>query len=275
MNIREQVERAIQNYTDLPPAPFSEDMPDELSYLATPDRLTFALGWVVANAIVGARFADSAIDALPIYHPEHGWDRFLLTRRTTSTRFSQETANRYGMIMLSGDDAPIITKPSGAPRLSLGKLLHSDPERAVAEAVALFAPGQLLPLDLGYRWNERKRVYPMLFNAVTELVVEQPGVVAAREIYVDNEPVDGAYHPLYLHGVALVPGVVYDWFLVQHGGRAVFIRNHGGQSIYETDRKTWSTVKKQLGDETDEGLAQRLRNLLRIGDGAPQPESVD
>lgn len=273
MKIREQVELAIRNYSELEPAPFSPEMSEETAYLATPDRLAFALGWVVANQIVQARYADSAIDALPIYHPEQGWDRFLLTRRLTADRFRNEAANRYGMVMLDGSDAPRVTKASGTTRLALGKALQRDPEQAARELLALFPPGPLLPKELGYRWQDRKRIYPMLYNVVTELVLEHPGVVAAREIYVDDQPVDGAYHPLYLHSVSPQPGVVLDWFLVQHGERAVFFRAHGGQVIYETDRRTWSTVKKQLAENDAETAKRRIKNWLRLDGGAPDPET--
>jgi hypothetical protein len=275
MNFREQVELAFKNHEGLDPAPFGPDMPEETAYLATPDRLSFALGWVVANAIVQARYGDTALDALPIYHPETGWDRFLLTRRVSSDKFREEKANSFGMIMLTGDDPPRITSPGGTTKLSLGRLLRDDPDKAYQQIIELFPPGPLLPLDLGYRWNERKTVYPMLYNAVTELILEYPGVVAAREIYVDNEPVDGAYHPLYLHSVALLPGVVFDWFLVQYGERAVFFRYHGNQTIYETDRKTWSTTKKQIAQDPPDVAKQRIKNWLRIDGGQPQPETVD
>src|SRR6188508_2194765 len=61
MNVRELVQRAVANYDGLSPAPFSDDMPDATAYLATPDRPAYALGWIVASAIVGARYADSGI----------------------------------------------------------------------------------------------------------------------------------------------------------------------------------------------------------------------
>jgi hypothetical protein len=272
--IREQVELALANYGDLPQIPLTDTISEADAYLATPDRVTFALGWIVANQIVQARYADSAIDALPIYHPENGWDRFLLTRRVTSDRFARETANAYGMIMLTGEDAPRITMPSGTTRLALGKALREDPEKAIAEALALFPPGPLLPLDLGMRWNDRKIAYPMLYGVLTDLIVEYPGLVVAREIFVDTEPVDGAYHPLYLHGVALEPRMVYEWVLVQYGEHACFFRVHGAQSIYETNRKGWATVKKQLNKETPEGARQRILAWLRI-EGEPDPSTVD
>jgi hypothetical protein len=274
MNLSEQVERAIHNYADLPPVPYREDMPESDAPYATPDRLAYALGWIVANSIVQARYADSAIDALPVYHPENGWDRFLLTRRVSSTQFAAETANSHGMVMLSGPDAPRVTLPSGKTRVALGSALRKDPDKAIADTLALFPPGQLLPLDLGMRWKDRKRVYPMLYNVITELILDYPGMVAAREIYVDNEPIDGAYHPLYLHSVALEPAMVYDWVLVQYGERSCFFRAHGGYSIYETDRKGWSTVKKQLSENTPEEARKRILGWLRI-EGEPDPSTVD
>jgi hypothetical protein len=114
----------------------------------------------------------------------------------------------------------------------------------------------------------------MLYNVLTELVLDYPGIVVAREIYVDNEPIDGAYHPLYLHSVSLEPAMVYDWVLVQHGDRSCFFRAHGGYSIYETDRKGWATVKKQLRDCTAEEMRARILSWLRI-EGAPDQSTVD
>lgn len=275
MEIRKQVELAIRNYGELEQVPLNDDTPEDVAYLATPDRLSFALGWVVASAIVATRYADSAIDALPVYHPETGWDRFLLTRRTTGKIFATETANRFGMLMLDGKDAPRLTKPSGADKITLGKALRSDPEKAVFSVLSEVRAGSLLPLDLGMRWRDRQRTYPLLYAAVSELIVEHPGVVAAREIYVDDQQVDGAYHPLYLHGAAPQPTMLYDWFLIQYGERAAFFRTHGGQSIYETERGGWSTVKRQLSDEESvEGMKQRMRAWLRI-EGEPDQQGKD
>lgn len=275
MEIRKQVELAIQNYGELEQVPLNDDTPEDVAYLATPDRLSFALGWIVASAIVATRYADSAIDALPVYHPETGWDRFLLTRRTTGKVFASETANRFGMLMLDGKDAPRLTKPSGADKITLGKALRDDPEKAVASVLSEVRAGSLLPLDLGMRWRDRQRTYPLLYAAVAELITEHPGVVAAREIYVDDQQVDGAYHPLYLHGAAPQPTMLYDWFLIQYGDRAAFFRTHGGQSIYETERGGWSTVKRQLSaEESVEGMKQRMKAWLRI-EGEPDQKGQD
>ncbi|MEX1158344.1 MAG: hypothetical protein WEC79_05375 [Thermomicrobiales bacterium] len=273
MDVRELVQRAFTNHEELPPAPFSEDMPDATAYLATPDRLAYALGWIVAAAIVNARFADSGIDALPVYSPDSGWDRFLITRKTTGDAFRNESANRFGMIMLSGEDAPRITRPSGETKLALGSLLRDDPERAIAEVVALFPPRPLPQQDLGKRWKDRKLHYPVLYSAVTEIIVNHPGTIAAREVFIDDQPVDGKYHPLYLHGVSLHPALVYDWFLIQNGERAAFTRTHGWQSIYETDRGGWATVKRQLAKEEPDGVRARILSWLRI-EGQPD-KSID
>ncbi len=244
------------------------------AHLIVPDRQAYVWGWATAAAIVRARYADSAIDALPVIHPEFGWDRFLLTRRVTAPIFKDDTANRFGMILLTGDDAPVITRPSGAPRLALGPLFRENPKKALAEAVKLFPDYGLPQEDLGMRWRDRKRNYPRLYRALAELIAEEPEILVAREVAIDTEPVDGAYHPLYLHGVTKVPTVTYDWVLVQYRDRAAFIRTHCQQSIYETDRRGWATVRKQLGNEPNvEAIKKRIRAWLRI-EGSPDP-SVD
>src|SRR5688572_27663419 len=156
LSVREQVELAIRNYGELPPARLEDGVPEAEQYLATPDRLAFALGWVVANAIVGARYADSLLDALPVYHPEHGWDRFLLTRRVSAQQFANEKADKFGLIMLSGEGAPRVTRPSGADKLVVGPLLREDPEAAIAEVLALFPPTGLPNGDPGKRWRDRQ-----------------------------------------------------------------------------------------------------------------------
>lgn len=276
MTFHEQVARAFAQYESLPPLPLNDDLPEEERHLATPDRLAFALGWVVANAIVGARYADSAIDALPVYHPEHGWDRFLVTRRLTAPAFESEPADSFGMIMLSGPEAPRITHGNGETRLALRTVLREDPDKALADILALFPPFGLAPEEqMGPSWEDRRQRYPVLYNVVTELILEYPGLIVAREIFVDDQPVDGAYHPLYLHGAALYPKMVYDWFLVQHGDRVCFFRLHGGQSIYETERGGWATVRKQLSEEPSAGaIKQRIKAWLRL-EGEPSPDTID
>jgi hypothetical protein len=215
--------------------------------------------------VIQRRYRRCGIDALPIYHPENGWDRFLLTRRVTSQEFKDEPANSYGMIMLDGEDAPRLTTPGGKTILSMGQGMREDPVATLKQMLKRIPRDEMPEGKHGGRWKQRRRVYPRLFRAVTETLVEHPGLVAAREIFVDDRPIDGAYHPLYLHGAALEPKILYDWMMVQLGRWAVFFRTHGGQTIYETERRTWSTVKKQISDEeTYEDIKRRLEGFLRI-----------
>jgi hypothetical protein len=215
--------------------------------------------------VIQRRYRRCGIDALPIYHPENGWDRFLLTRRVTSQEFKDEPANSYGMIMLDGEDAPRLTTPGGKTILSMGQGMREDPIATLKQMLKRIPRDEMPEGKHGGRWKQRRRVYPRLFRAVTETLVEHPGLVAAREIFVDDRPIDGAYHPLYLHGAALEPKILYDWMMVQLGRWAVFFRTHGGQTIYETERRTWSTVKKQISDEeTYEDIKRRLEGFLRI-----------
>lgn len=256
---------AIQNYEGLEAAVPSPDDPDAFTGTETPDRLAFALGWIAANVVIQRRYRRCGIDALPIYHPETGWDRFLLTRRVTSQEFKDEPANSYGMIMLDGDDAPRLTTPGGKTILSMGQGMREDPIATLKQMLKRIPRDEMPEGKHGGRWKQRRRVYPRLFRAITETLVENPGLVAAREIFVDDRPIDGAYHPLYLHGAALEPKILYDWVMVQLGRWAVFFRTHGGQTIYETERRTWSTVKKQISDEESyEDIKRRLEGFLRL-----------
>ena len=58
MNIAQQVKMAIHQT-------LSEASPAAVSDTDRAERFTYALGWIVANLIVSARYRDSAIDALP------------------------------------------------------------------------------------------------------------------------------------------------------------------------------------------------------------------
>jgi hypothetical protein len=265
IELQQLVELAFKNYEGLPAVQPNPEDPDKFTGIETPNRLAFALGWIVANTIVQRRYRSSGIDALPIYHPEHGWDRFLLTRRVTSPTFSKEPANSFGMIMLDGEDAPRLTTPGGKTIVSLGSAMREDPIAALKSVLRRIPREEMPEGKHGVRWKDRRRQYPRQYRAITELIIENPGTVAAREIFVDDKPIDGAYHPLYLHGATLEPKILYDWFMVQLGRWAVFFRNHGGQTIFETDRRTWSTVKKQINEEEDYlGIKRRIEGFLRL-----------
>lgn len=283
MNVAEQVQAALRNYESVAPTPFDETITPETLYMATPDRLTFALGWIAASAIVKARFRKSAIDVLPVFHPEHGWDRFLITRRTSCGTHENEPADKFGMIMLSGEDAPRLTTGSGRTRMALGTALRENPEQAIKDMLALIPAPPIEGESHGRCFHKRAPKYPRYFQAVTELIVENPGLVAAREIYIDDQEIDGQYHPLYLHSVALsssgpsdrtgavLPVIVYDWFQLQQDDLFAFFDIFGGRTVYRTERGSWSRVRKQLKDENPEDVRVRIANWMRI-DGGPDAE---
>lgn len=283
MNVTEQVQTALANYADLPQVPLDESVTPETIYMATPDRLTYALGWVVANAIVAERFLPSAIDVLPVFHPEHGWDRFLITRRVSCKSYGFKKADEFGRIMLSGEDAPRLTTAGGKTLLSMGSALREDPEQAIAELLKLIPRPKIQGAQHARCAHTLAKRYPYYYNAVTELVVENPGVVPAREIYIDDQEIDGQYHPLYLHAVAITPAgpddrsgmvlpvMTYDWFQLQYGDLFAFFDMVGSRTIYRTSHGTWSRVRRQLEDEPDETVKQRIGTWLRIG-GEPSAE---
>lgn len=283
MNLVEQIQTAITNYEHLPQTPLDESITPETLYQATPDRLAYALGWIVANAIVSARFKRSAIDVLPVFHPENGWDRFLITRRVSCGLYANQPADEFGLIMLGGEDGPRLTTGSGRTKLALGKLLREDPEAAIAEVLKLIPRPKIEDGKHGRCLHKRGPKYPVYYDAVTQLIVENPGLVCAREIYIDDQEIDGQYHPLYLHSVALsnsgpgdrtgmlLPVIVYEWFQLQKDDLFAFFDVMGDRTVYRTDHETWSRVRKQLKEEPDEAVKQRIGNWMRLG-GSPSAE---
>ncbi len=283
-SLEELVQLAVENYADLPPIALDESITEETFALATPNRLAFALGWIVASEIVKARFPKSAIDVLPVFHPENGWDRFLITRRVTAKKFENRTANEFGMLMLDGEDAPRFTSPSGKTRLSLGNALQEDPKAAIAELLKLIPRPAINTNESNtIQKVERAPQYPHYYRVVTELIIENPGMVAAREIYIDDEQIDGKFHPLYLHAAELtvVPGetlpqnlasITYRWFQLQIGEKFVFFDRRGTRTIYRTDRETWSRVRKQLNQRPVEEVKERIEGWLRLNGREPNPE---
>lgn len=282
MQIAEQVQAAVENYRNLPAIPLDDSVTPETLYMATPDRLAYALGWIAANAIISARFLPSAIDVLPVFHPQNGWDRFLITRRVSCRNYANEPADTFGLLMLSGEDVPRLTTAGGKTRLALGQALRDDPQRAIDELVNMIPAPRIEGGKHSRCAHQLATRYPLYYNVATEMIVENPGVVGAREIYIDDQAVDGQYHPLYLHAVALsnsgpgdrtgavLPVMVYDWFQLQYGELFAFFDTDGSRSIYRTNHNTWSRVRKQLTDEPDDTVRQRISSWLRIG-GAPDP----
>lgn len=272
MNMAEHIALASRHYADLPPV--AADRRADDAYLATPNRLAYALGWIVAGAIVAARYRDSAIDALPVYHPEHGWDRFLLTRRVGCRMAAGEPADACGAIMLGGDDAPRLVGPGGDTRLALAGPLRDDPRGAIARALALLPPVGLPAGDHAACPHARADRYPDLYAATIEAILEHPGLVAARELLIDDRPIDGQFHPLYLHTAGHIAPVVYDWFELRGPEYVAFFRIGGDTAVYESDDGRWSGVAKPLADETRAGMKRRILAWLRLA-GRPEPATVD
>lgn len=278
----ETVHVAVQCHADLPAAPFDDSITPETFYLATPNRLAYALGWLVAAAIIDARFLDSALDVLPVFHPEHGWDRFLITRRVSCVAHQHEAADKFGMIMLSGEDAPRLTTPGGRTKLALGQALRDDPAGALRDVVAQFPALGLTAGRHGACPHRRALYYPLFYRTVADLIAAYPGLIASREIYIDDQVIDGQYHPLYLHAAEVTPlgpddrhGVnmattTYNWFQLQFEDTFAFFDIYGERTVYRTDRGTWSRVRKPLKDEPADHLAARIRGWLRL-DATPDP----
>jgi len=284
MNVAEQVELAQANYGKLPAVPFSAETPPADLYLATPDRLAYALGWIVANQIVQARFATAAVDVLPIFHPENGWDRFVITRRVSSHVYSGMPADELGRIMLSGDNAPRFVLPSANVRFGLRDLLKRDADATIARVLAHIPekPGGVGDLKR-LRPSEQAPRYPEFYAAITALLLEYPGLVPSREIYIDDEQIDGQFHPLHLHGAELstygigdrhganLPVVTYNWIQLQYQELFAFLDRRGNRSVYRTDRATWARPKTQLVDEPAERVKPRIAGWLRLGGATPDP----
>jgi hypothetical protein len=283
-DIAGQVARARQTYAELPAVPYSETTKPADLYMATSDRLAYALGWIVANQIIQARFTTAAIDVLPIFHPEHGWDRFVVTRRVSSHLFSQLPADELGRIMLTGDDAPRYSRPVDRVRFGLREQLFESPNDAIQRVLAA-VPEK--PRGIGelkrMRPSERAPRYPDIIAAVTDLILDYPGLVALREIYIDNEAIDGQYHPLHLHAAELstygpgdrhganLPVVTYNWIQLQYGETFAFVDRRGNRAVYRTDRQTWARPRVQLEGESIERIKERIAGWLRLGGALPDP----
>ena len=277
------VATATANHATLPQVSVDATTPLDDLYLATPDRLAFALGWLVAAEVIAARHATSGIDALPVYHRERGWDRFVLTRRVTGTAYAARMADEFGQIRVGGRDAPVLMTPDGA-RLRLGAALQVDADGALAALLQRIPnPGSDVATPLDLMQTERTPAYPTIMCAVAELVATTPGLTAAREIYVDAEQIDGTFHPLHLHNAELStygpgdrhgspqPVLTYNWVQLQLGESFAFIDRHGARIIYRTDAGTWRRAPKGVDGHDVEALVRRMRGWLRLDGQGPDP----
>lgn len=267
-DVAERVAAALRNYGALVPQAIPADSDDDLADIATPHRLGYALGWIAASVIVRAYYREAGIDALPVYHPEHGWDRFLLTRRVSCDLLADEPADSFGLILLSGADAPILAQPDGTTRLALGPLYRTDPARA--PLLEQIAPPPLPAGDHARCPHARGARYPALFEAVTALIVAHPGVVAAREVFVDDRRIDGAFHPLFLHTGGRVTGYTYHWLAVTFRGRTVFVRENGEQVVHEAEPGVWRSEPTYFTQDDPPAMEQTLCTWLYL-DGTSEP----
>lgn len=285
LSLADQVVLARENYDGLGEIPFSDATEPAELYLATPDRFAYALGWIVANQIVQTRFATAAVDVLPIFHPERGWDRFLITRRVSSHIFNHLPADELGRIMLSGERSPRYVRPSAGVRFGLRDRLLDDAAGAVAWVLAQVPekPGNVGDLKK-MRPSEKAPRYPDIYAAITELILEYPGLAVSREVYIDNEAIDGQYHPLHLHAAELstygpgdrhganLPVLTHNWFQLQYGERFAFVDRRGNRAVYRTDRETWARPRVQIEEEPVDRIKARIAGWLRFGGAAPDPE---
>lgn len=273
MSIAETVETAVRNYENLEPTEVPEDVTPEAAATIIPNPLGFALGWALADEVVANRYLTSAVDALPICHPENGWDRILFTRRVSCAFCAQESADSFGKLMLTGDDAPIHIAPEG-DELPLGKLLREKPEDAVAALLERIPQVGLLQGDHANCWHSRAVKYPDIYHAVATTIVENPGLIALREIFVDDQQFEGVFHPIYLMTGALTKGLTYNWFAIESPEYVSFFMVDGASTIYQTDEGNWASVGKQLNEEDRDGIRRRILSWLRI-EGKPDRATID
>ena len=245
-------------------------------YLSTPNRLAYALGWISAAAVISSRYESSAIDVLPVFHPDNGWDRFLITRRVSCAECEDEPADRFGLISLSGDGAPSMVMPRSGDAVSFGDQLQKEPAQALERLIGAVPNPGLSRGDHNECVHTVAGAYPELVNVVARMIVEHPGLVVCREIYIDDRQIDGEFHPLYLHAVELParvegerpPGPVatttYNWFQFQHGDWFAFMSIDGRRAIYQADQTTWRRASSAPIDERDGPVASQIAAWLRL-----------
>lgn len=244
---------------------------DAMDDLFTPYPLEYALAWLIASEIVASRHLDSAIDVIPIQHPGRSWDRFLITRRVSCALLAEEASNAFGMIDVGpAGEGPRITDPDGRVLLALGPVLRTNPERAFTQAAALFPAVGLVEGDHARCPHHLSPHYPTLYRVIAGLISEVPGLRVARELLVDDQIIDGAYHPLFVQTAEQGVNYQYDWFALQHlaGEHPVFVRINGRQSLYRGERNTWVSPGTQLARESEDGIRRRLLSWLGLPNGS-------
>ena len=267
---------AIENYAGLEPVSIESEMDLDSLYLSTPSRLAYALGWIAAAAVISSHYESSAIDVLPVFHPENGWDRFLITRRVSCSDHEEEPADQFGLISLSGDGAPSLVMPRSGGTIPFGDQLQQQPEQTVERLTGAIPDPGLSSADHSECVHTVAGMYPKLVNIVAKMIAEHPGLVVCREIYIDDRQIDGEFHPLYLHAVELParvegdrpPGPVatttYNWFQFQYGDWFAFMSIDGRRAIYQADQTTWRRASSPPIDERDGPVGSQIAEWLRL-----------
>lgn len=262
------IEKVQRRHADPPPIS-GEARPTITAAQEPPNRRGYALGWLAASQIVADRFLDSAIDAIPVLHPERGWDRILITRRTSCRLLGDEPSNAFGMIELASRNAPRLTNPDGEVLLSLGDLFEADATNALDKLRAHFARIGLVEGDHAECAHQHATNYPHLYGVIARLIADYPDLTAAREIVVDDQIIDGAYHPLYVHTAERGEPLRYDWFALQSAstGFTAFVRINGRQSVFRTDRHTWASPQVRLNSLSEAEVRRTVLSWLRVTPG--------
>lgn len=243
--------------------PFTPEDPS-CNGIQSQNNLANALGWLAGSVVVGQRFLDSAIDVIPANHPESGWDRFLITRRVSCILQSNDPPTAFGTIMLTGPDAPHIVNSSGETLLSLGPILSSNPEAAYDQILGVFPRAGLESGSHQACPHEYAAFYPSLYKLVAEMIINTPGISAARELFVDDKMEEGAYHPLYIHTGTYGVGLNYDWFAIELNESTVFVDITGNQIVYRTSKGTWASPGLRISAEQPEIAKQWLLQQLQV-----------
>ena len=233
----------------------SNEMPDApVTETIGAKRADVVAAWQIANELVQVHYEQGAIDAFPIYSEEAGLEKFMLTRRLACVVHNSDLPDQFGTIQLVGDYAP--------------RYVRENRTFALADKSSISAEFADVDEELaGHErcWHRYATQYPRIFQVVSELIAEYPEVSAAREIYVDKEFVEGTYHPLYLHSFVQDPMMVYDWFAIEAGDWAVFMKITGEATIFRSESGTWRFIGAVMKDKTAEELKAQFIEWLHLG----------
>lgn len=232
----------------------------------TPDRTSYAIAWLIASLVVEHRFPETALDAIPLYAPAIGWDRFVLTRRISCDHCDAELANAFGQLQLGPGGTVNLTDPAGTVQVAF---FPAEADQLLARLDHVLQALPVLELRAGdHRSCQHRRapLYPQVFTTMARLVAAEPSLVVAREIFIDVDLIDGMRHPLWAHTARQESGYTYDWFGLRRArsNTAAFVRISGQQVIYRTDRSTWASHSLEAESLTTEVLSGQLQSWLGL-----------